>query len=295
MKKKFTRGGGVPLVLSIIALLISLAASFQEYLARFIYNLAPFENDVDKVFVSSVTGYFTLERDSVSVINLCTEKAFILTIISFMAFLVFVSSAKKKKIVAGEAWLIITSAAACLIEPVIYMTYFFSNNLQSGFSADLDGVKFRTFYGFLIYALPILTSLLLMIAGLVILCRLARESAVTIEQAKDAAETVQEFSQMPAAPFATVNDQLNQKFEQPVQPAVDTAPAAPVMEEAAVINAESPAEEAAPAEEAVEAPAETVETEAIIQTGETATFCPNCGNKLNANAKFCPNCGTKMN
>lgn len=292
MKKKFTRGGGVPLVLSIIALLISLAASFQEYLARFIYNLAPFENDVDKVFVSSVTGYFTLERDSVSVINLCTEKAFILTIISFMAFLVFVSSAKKKKIVAGEAWLIITSAAACLIEPVIYMTYFFSNNLQSGFSADLDGVKFRTFYGFLIYALPILTSLLLMIAGLVILCRLARESAVTIEQAKDAAETVQQFSQMPAAPFATVNDQLSQKFEQPAQPAVDTAP---VMEEAAVINAESPAEEAAPVEEAVEAPAETVETEAIIQTGETATFCPNCGNKLNANAKFCPNCGTKMN
>lgn len=292
MKKKFTRGGGVPLVLSIIALIISLAASFQEYLARFIYNLAPFENDVDKVFVSSVTGYFTLERDSVSVINLCTEKAFILTIISFMAFLVFVSSAKKKKIVAGEAWLIITSAAACLIEPVIYMTYFFSNNLQSGFSADLDGVKFRTFYGFLIYALPILTSLLLMIAGLVILCRLARESAVTIEQAKDAAETVQEFSQMPAAPFATVNDQLSQKFEQPAQPAVDTAP---VMEEAAVINAESPAEETAPAEEAAEAPAETVETEAIIQTGETATFCPNCGNKLNANAKFCPNCGTKMN
>ena len=278
MKKKFTRGGGAPLVLSIIALIFALAASFQEYLARFIYNIAPFDSDVEKVFLSNVAGYFTMERDSVSVITMYTEKAFIMAVIAFAAFLLFATSANKKKIVAGEAWLIIAASAACLIEPVMYMSYFFSNNLQAGFSDDLDGVKFRTMYGFLIYALPILVSALLMVASLIVLVRLAKEEKVDISGV--AAQPAEQIE--PSAVFAKPSE-LAQEEMPPVQPAEETTTEeTPAAEE--VPTAEEPKEEEMPAvQPVIEAAAESAQ----------AVFCANCGNKLDPNAKFCNNCGAK--
>lgn len=284
-KKKFTRGGGAPLVLSIIALIVALAASFQEYLARFIYNIAPFDSDVEKVFLSNVAGYFTMERDSVSVITMYTEKAFIMAVIAFAAFLLFATSAHKKKIVAGEAWLIIAASAACLIEPVMYMSYFFSNNLQAGFSDDLDGVKFRTMYGFLIYALPILVSALLMLASLIVLVRLAKEEKVDLSGAARPAEPIEPAPVV----FPTVSEQLdNSVFARPAQPTQEEMPSVQPVEEAAaaeeILAAEEPkAEEMPSVQPVIEAVEESVQ----------AVFCANCGNKLDPNAKFCNNCGAK--
>lgn len=288
MKKKFTRGGGAPLVLSLIALIVALAASFQEYLARFIYNIAPFDSDVEKVFLSNVAGYFTMERDSVSVITMYTEKAFIMAVIAFAAFVLFASSASKKKIVAGEAWLIIAASAACLIEPVMYMSYFFSNNLQAGFSDDLDGVKFRTMYGFLIYALPILVSALLMLASLIVLVRLAKEDAVSLSGG-ETAKPAEPLELSAPVVFPTVSEQLdNSVFARPAQPAQEEMPSVQPVEEAAA------AEEIPTAEEpkAEEMPSVQPVIEAVEESVQ-AVFCANCGNKLDPNAKFCNNCGAK--
>lgn len=297
MKKKFTRGGGAPLVLSIIALIVALAASFQEYLARFIYNIAPFDSDVEKVFLSNVAGYFTMERDSVSVITMYTEKAFIMAVIAFAAFLLFATSAKKKKIVAGEAWLIIAASAACLIEPVMYMSYFFTNNLQAGFSDDLDGVKFRTMYGFLIYALPILVSALLMLASLIVLVRLAKEEKVDLSGV--AVRPAQPIEPVPVV-FPTVSEQLdNTVFSKPAEPAQEEMPSVQPVEEAATIEERPVAEEEPKAEEmpAAEEPKaeEMPAVQPVIEAAESvqAVFCANCGNKLDPNAKFCNNCGAK--
>lgn len=292
MKKKFTRGGGAPLVLSLIALIVALAASFQEYLARFIYNIAPFDSDVEKVFLSNIAGYFTMERDSVSVIMMYTEKAFIMAVIAFAAFVLFASSANKKKIVAAEAWLIIAASAACLIEPVMYMSYFFSNNLQAGFSADLDGVKFRTMYGFLIYALPILVSALLILASLVVLVRLAKEEKVDISGAARPAEPIE-----PSAPvvFPTVSEQLdNSVFARPTEPTQEEMLSAqPTQDQNPTV--EIPAVDEEP--EAEEPKAEEMPSvQPVIETAAESTqavFCANCGNKLDPNAKFCNNCGAK--
>ena len=298
MKKKFTRGGGAPLVLSIIALIVALAASFQEYLARFIYNIAPFDSDVEKVFLSNVAGYFTMERDSVSVITMYTEKAFIMAVIAFAAFLLFATSAKKKKIVAGEAWLIIAASAACLIEPVMYMSYFFSNNLQAGFSDDLDGVKFRTMYGFLIYALPILVSALLMLASLIVLVRLAKEEKVDISGV--AAQPAQPQETSAPVVFPTVSEQLdNTVFARASQPSQEEMPSVQPVEEAATIeerpvSKEEPKAEEMPAAEEPKAE-EMPAVQPVIEAAESvqAVFCANCGNKLDPNAKFCNNCGAK--
>ena len=299
MKKKFTRGGGAPLVLSLIALIVALAASFQEYLARFIYNIAPFDSDVEKVFLSNVAGYFTMERDSVSVITMYTEKAFIMAVIAFAAFVLFASSARKKKIVAGEAWLIIAASAACLIEPVMYMSYFFSNNLQAGFSDDLDGVKFRTMYGFLIYALPVLVSALLMLASLIVLVRLAKEEKVSLSGGETANPAQ---PQEPSAPvvFPTVSEQLdNSVFARPVEPMQEEMPSVQPVEEAATTEETPAAEEEPKAEEmptAEEPKAEEMPAvQPVIEVAESvqAVFCANCGNKLDPNAKFCNNCGAK--
>ena len=292
MKKKFTRGGGAPLVLSIIALIFALAASFQEYLARFIYNIAPFDSDVEKVFLSNVAGYFTMERDSVSVITMYTEKAFIMAVIAFAAFLLFATSANKKKIVAGEAWLIIAASAACLIEPVMYMSYFFSNNLQAGFSDDLDGVKFRTMYGFLIYALPILVSALLMAASLIVLVRLAKEEKVDISGV--AAQPAEQIE--PSAPvvFPTVSEQLdNTVFAKPSELAQEEMP--PVQPAEETTTEETPAAEEVPTAEEPKADEEPSVQPVIEAAAEStqAVFCANCGNKLDPNAKFCNNCGAK--
>lgn len=311
MKKKLTHGGGAPMVLSLVALIVALAASFQEYLARWIYNLA-FDGETDKVFVSDVIGYFTMERDSVSVISLYTEKAFILAIVAFAAFVTFAAacSKRKKKIVAAQAWTLILTSAACCIEPVIYMIYFFSNNLQENFSAESDGVRFRSFYGFLIYALPLLVALLLIIAALIILARLAKETAVSTDTAQcggaPAADGFGGYQTQPAAPVIANTDSRFAKAEQmpeavippvqqtaPVSDAVWTPPA-----ENADVEAFAPAADTAQTETTADtAPAADAAAgdavEAVVPEAGKAVFCHNCGKQLDPSAKFCNVCGTK--
>ncbi len=282
--KKLTHGGGVPMVLSLIALILSLVASFQEYLFRFIYNIA-FDADAEKVFVSNIIGYFTMTKNDVPVISMYTEKAFILAIISLAAFLIFVLSGKKKTIVGGEAIMLIASAGACLIEPVMYVINFLTGDMKSGLSADNDGERFRCFYGLLIYVLPMVISVLLIVAGLVILGRVAAEKN-KVEVARKGA-----VAPVVAAPA----------FAQPMQPqmaqnsvAMDEI-AVPEVEPVIAQQAEEKFEEAAQQAQQV---AETfeekaAEVEAVIEDAPKVVFCATCGNQLDPNAKFCNNCGTK--
>lgn len=293
MKKKFTRGGGAPLVLTVIALIISLAAVFEEYIARFIYNLAFKDSKADKVFISSIIGFFTMERNSVSVIRVYTEKAFIIALVAFAAFMILVTSARKKKIVGGEAWMMIISAAACAIEPVIYMMQFFSNGLHKNFSDSNDGVRFRSFYGFLIYALPLIATFLLVLAGFILLIRLAREKSVVISTEDP----------------DTAGDDSNAAYDDTYAPSFMPQTEA-VMPEAVMPQSDEPAAADIVPEPEPEIPQVTpiVETEAVADVPEEETqpeplithepakvFCANCGNQLDPAAKFCNNCGAKRN
>lgn len=294
MKKRFTRGGGAPLVLTVIALIISLTAAFEEYIARFIYNLAFKDNKADKVFVSSIIGFFTMERNSVSVIRVYTEKAFIIALVAFAAFLVLAASARKKKIVSGEAWMMIISAAACAIEPVIYMIHFFSNSLYKNFSDSNDGVRFRSFYGFLIYALPLIAAFLLVLAGFILLIRLAREKAVEISSEEPAAAGDDNND-------TAADDTYAAAFMPQTEPVMPEAAIPPQSDEPAFAAADEPKAEpeipqAAPAAEeaAAEEPAEEeTQPEPLITHEPEKVFCASCGNQLDPAAKFCNNCGAK--
>ncbi len=290
--KKLTHGGGVPAVLSIIALVLSLIASFQEYFCRFIYNLA-FDGDTDKVFVESILGYFTMDRNDVNVITLYTEKAFILAVVSLMAVLMFVLSGKKKTIVIGQAWTLAATAGVCLIEPVIYLVNFFSGDIKDGLSSDNDGVVFRTIYGLLIYALPAIVSLLLIISAIIILCRIGAEQNKVEVARKGLAPAVAGVAPVVAPAFPTNEMPVAPVFENPVIPqatqpenimpeAVIPQNYAPIVEEAV----RETVEEVAPQPEA---PA----IEPVIDDTPMSMFCANCGNPLDVNAKFCNNCGTR--
>ena len=296
--KKMTHGGGVPVVLSIVALVLSLVASFQEYLLRFIYNTA-FDAETEKVFVESIIGYFEMNRNGVQVISLFTEKAFILAIISLIAVVIFASSGKKKTIVSGQGIMLIGTAAACLIEPVIYLINFFGSDMKDGFSSDNDGEKFRCFYGLLIYALPALIAILLIVAGLVILCRIGAEKN-KVEVARKPGKAVAAA----AAPVAAVAaaPQEAQQMQEAAYPTDFFQQAAPVQEEVQqkADEAESFFEDKAQetvgifeekAQEVQESAEQTVEP--VIEEAVQQVFCPNCGQQLSANAKFCNNCGAK--
>lgn len=304
--KKLTHGGGVPVVLSLIALILSLVASFQEYLFRFIYNLA-FDADTEKVFVSNIIGYFTMTKNDVPVISMYTEKAFILAIISLAAFLIFVLSGKKKTIVGGEAIMLIASAGACLIEPTMYIINFITGDMKSGLSADNDGERFRCFYGLLIYALPVIISLLLIVAALVILIRVAAEKnkvevarkGVAAAAASVAAPAVAPVIAEPAAGNAAMMEEI--AAPQEIKPAAQQN-YQPVLEEAqpVVENASQQAQETAGVfEEKAQQAQETVgvfeekAAQAVIEDAPQTVFCATCGKQLDANAKFCNNCGTK--
>lgn len=285
--KKLTHGGGAPMVLSLIALIISLVASFQEYLFRFIYNLA-FDAEAEKVFVDSVAGYFTMTRNDVSVISMYSEKAFILAIISLAAFLIFALSGKKKTIVGGEAVMLIASSAACLIEPVMYLVNFFAGDMKDGLSSDNDGERFRCFYGLLIYALPVIVAFLLIVAALIILCRVAAEK----NKVEVARKTVNASPIAAAAVAAPVFAEPT--FAQPSFPqqsgVMDEITAVPVAE--SVTETEEAAPEMPIAEEAVSQVSEPI-AQAVIEEAPKSVFCATCGQQLDPNAKFCNNCGTK--
>lgn len=292
MKKKFTRGGGAPLVLTVIALIISLIAAFEEFIARAVYNAA-FDTKTDKVFLSDIIGFFTMDRNSVSVIRIYTEKAFILALVAFISFIVLAASARKKKIVSGEAWMMMITSAACAIEPVIYMTYFFSNDIYKNFSDSNDGVRFRSFYGFLIYALPLLAAFLLCLAGFILLIRLAKEKAVYIndETAEITAESVTaadtETAYVPPMSDSIFRPQAEAVMPEAVLP-VQTAPEAEAAPETSEENTSEP-------EEILQTvPAETAqEPEPVITYEAEKVFCGNCGQQLDPAAKFCNNCGAK--
>ena len=305
MKKKLTYGGGAPLVLSVIALVLALGAAFQEYLARFIYNLM-FDSDAEKIFVNNVAGFFTRTKNSVSVISLYTEKAFILVLVSLVVTLVLLGAKSKKKIVAGEAWITMITAAACAIEPIMYICYFFSSDFKDGFTADSDGVRFRCFYGFLIYALPMIICVLLFFAGLILAVRLGRETfSVEIEERikTPAAPDLSGFAAAPVAPafIPDVNNSAN--VNNAYTPAPQPVPA-PVMEEA--VYPQQPAAEAvievandvaSPAAEETAAEAVQAEPEVdpiITEEAPKAAFCNVCGQELAYGAKFCKNCGAKQ-
>ncbi len=283
MKKKLTRGGGTPMILALIATVLGAIASFQEYIGRFVYNLA-FDGDTDKIFVSDVIGYFTMERNSVNVISLYTEKAFILTLVALTAFITFAAASKKRKLVAGQAWALIITSAACCIEPVLYMNYFFSNKLTEGFSDSNDGVRFRTFYGFLIYALPIVISVLLSVAALIVLIRLTKEVGVDVGREKVPAGTSYQSrinASVPEVPAEMPRAAAPENYEEILaQPAVQQMP-------------EAVAEQMPAAEEIAEAGAEETVVEAIIPDAPSVTYCASCGQQLDPAAKFCNNCGAK--
>lgn len=302
--KKMTHGGGVPVVLSIVALVLALVASFQEYLLRFIYNTA-FDAETEKVFVESIIGYFEMNRNGVQVISLFTEKAFILAIISLIAVVIFASSGKKKTIVSGQGIMLIGTAAACLIEPVIYLINFFGSDMKDGFSSDNDGEKFRCFYGLLIYALPALISILLIVAGLVILCRIGAEKnkvEVARKPGKAVAAAAAPVAAVAAAPVIAAAPQEAQQMQEAAYPADFFQQAAPVQEavQQKADEAESFFEDKAQetvgifeekAQEVQESAEQTVEP--VIEDVVQQVFCPNCGQQLSANAKFCNNCGAK--
>lgn len=303
--KKLTHGGGAPVVLSVLALVLSLIASFQEYLCRFIYNLA-FDGDTDKVFVESILGYFTMNRNDVNVITLYTEKAFILAVISFMAVLMFALSGKKKTIVIGQAWTLAATAGACLIEPVIYLVNFFSGDIKDGLSADNDGVVFRTTYGLLIYALPAVVCLLLIIAAIIILCRIgAEQNKVEVARKGTAPASVAVPATAPVVTPAFPTNEMPSvsAFESPVIP--QAAQPENAMPDVVVPQNYAPiADESAPQEDIAEAAAqeiaedvapiqETPAYEPVIDDAPKSLFCATCGNPLDANAKFCNNCGTR--
>ncbi len=313
--KKMTHGGGAPVVLSIIALVLGLVASFQEYIFRFIYNTA-FDADSEKVFVNSVIGYFEMNRNDVRVISMFAEKAFIVTIIALIAVVIFASSGKKKTVVSGQAIMLMGVSAACLIEPAVYLINFFSSDMKDGLSSDNDGIVFRTIYSLAMYALPVLVVLLLVIAGLIILCRIAAEQnkvevaskpAKTKNVTLDASNPIMPGIAGVAVGGSFVSDAVNEAPQ--MQDVVATPeyqqaaePVQPVVEENASVFGELEAveesveetvsvfEQQAPVvEEVQEAVVEPVIEEAVPQT----VFCANCGQQLAGNAKFCNNCGAR--
>lgn len=296
--KKLTHGGGVPMILSLIALILSLVASFQEYLFRFIYNIA-FDADAEKIFVGNIAGYFTMTKNDVPVISMYTEKAFILAIISLAAFLIFVLSGKKKTIVGGEAIMLIAASGACLIEPVMYVINFLSGDMKDGLSSSNDGERFRCFYGLLIYALPMLISVLLIVAGLIILGRVAAEkNKVEVARKGAVAAVAAPVFAQPMQPQMAQNGAA--MMDEIAVPAVEPVVAQQADETFAMFE-EKAAEAEAVIEEKVQQADETVgmfeekaaEVEAVIEEAPKAVFCATCGNQLDPNAKFCNNCGTK--
>lgn len=290
LKKKLTYGGGFPLVMSILALVLSIVAAAQEYIFRFAYN-ALFDEERDKVFVKSVIGYFTMEKDSVSVIRLYTEKAFILAIISFVVLVVLMSARKKKKLGGAEAGFMIFAGIACAIEPVMYIAHFFSNGVKDGLSDDNDGARFRCLYGLVMYALPLLICVFLIIIGLAIAIRLGHESFAVELEVHNKPEVLGEAPVMPVQDdFVPLN--ITPTQEHPVAPVAESF-AQPVNNSFTAVAEPAPVIPEAIREQPSEPVVEQI-VEPVIENKPTVTICPMCGKELALGAKFCKFCGAKI-
>ena len=277
--KKLTESGGAACVLTFIALLLSCAGVLTEYIGVSIYN---------QYYITRKSSIFA--ADFISFVDVY-EKPIILTLVTFVLFIVLFVSRRKKKTGGEIPAIMLICSIAFAVKPICDIAQMISTG---EFSATMryasDGDKFRAVLNLSISALPLVSCFLLLIAGLVLCTRLAGEDfTVSVPMTKRMAVTPAQ-TQTPA-PQNAVEPKFEYGHSNYIEPDVadnykknnGAEPVNAVISDAKPDNNENLTSDDNSAEDNTAVAVETAENEELT--------CSVCGSKSPFGSKFCKKCG----
>lgn len=277
MKKKLTNTKGFPLVMVIIAFLLSALSVLQEFIAINVY----------KSFFDNPTYNYVLTSNKMEFFNVYNS-AMVLFVLSFIIMVVFVAGAKKKTIGYKEGVLVAFSSIAIAVPIVLEFIYFLKTITFKSISNMGDGGKFRTYNELISYCVPLLVCLFLLLAGFGLIIKVKSSKAYV--QIID--ETPEPVINQPSA--------LN-PLETNEQKVFDQA-AAPAMAHGGLTdsnNSEMIKTVIKPEKSQIKQQSDDASVETDIKESQNAVLhnikCSGCGKDLPAGIKFCRYCGVKIN
>lgn len=263
MKIKLTSTRGFPLVMMVIAFLISAVAAAQEFIAKEIY---------DNVFENPNRDYVLLENNG-SFFDIYGFSAFMF-VFTFFAMILYAAGAGKPSVGAKTGILTMFAGLSAMVVPVLNFAVKLDSGIfdLTGFS---DGDIFRRANLMITYLAPGLAAFLVFLAGLGLAIKAGGSKAVVF--------TAQTAQPVTVAQPAKAEPEIKVIPAESAVPA--SAPVTPVIQASDEAVIQSPQPEVNPQPEVK--PASEAQT--------SADFCPACGTEIRPGTKFCRNCGAKIN
>lgn len=252
-KKKLTNSGTGVCVLTFIAFIFALIGSLEEFIGVFIYNIK-FSDELRKLFAYDFTTYLNIYERHLS-----------LAVISLIFFIIFCVSKRKKSVGYGIAIASVVIPIVYSTVPIINLVTAIKNDyFMDYFDSGLDETTFTFYAQLAFYVILLIACFFMLIAGLVLCCKLAGEKFTVdvpyVQKAENVQPVVQaQYVQMPSA---------------------DTGYAAMGNTNTVSVN-----------EEQTNIPSFD---DVIKSDNSTMETCPNCGAELKSHAKFCSVCGQKI-
>lgn len=292
-RKKLTYAGGSLCVLSFIAFILSLCAALIEPVGTMVYNNV-FVREIDHLEANSVPSY-------VYGYGIAAMAA----VYSVTVFLTCARAKSKKKLDGAFAGTLITvSLVLGAMSGIMTFSSISAGTLSNALKYGYDNDVFVAALLLAKDALPLISSFLLFIGGLVLAGRLMGE-----DFAADIPYARKPQMQSGAVPMPAMQD--GQPIPQPyIQPDLDQFRkpdnAEPVMaqvdnsrnsknETAVPDQIQQPQPQQKPFDEnAQSAEIAEPETEKAADEADGLLKCPHCGSELKAGAKFCSVCGNRL-
>lgn len=166
--KKLTNANGLVRVLSIIAFILGLIAVLIEPLGKVLYN-AIFTKKIDYLLVRDFKRYL-----------IAFQNSYVLLALTLILIIAAFSSKKKKNIGQGFGSILVVVPVCVALYPFIEMIDMLKSTGFKNYMKGADNLKFYALSGLFVYLLVIVVAFLLMICGVILLARAARENPTEV-------------------------------------------------------------------------------------------------------------------
>ncbi len=285
-RKKLTNGGGGVFTLTLFAALFSCAAAAGDFIAAAVYN-GFYSNHINNLYAGGVEEYIQVYQYPI-----------VMAAFAFVMFIWAASAIKAKRLGREFGFMgIFVNAAVCMMPVYKTVDQVMKSETKDTFKNGLDGDKFRMAVKLMINGLPVISGLLILLAGIAVLARISHESPVVISKGSRS-ENIPD----PKA-FGLNNDIKANPNARPT--AVNAEPAQSYAPKAKAEAKPQPVTEPAPEPKPQPKPAPKAEPvkaeikaepkkEAAPRSKPKIILCPGCGEIVQSDEFFCSNCGKKI-
>lgn len=164
MKKKLTYGDGVPLALSVFAVILSAAALFSEFIGRAVFNYF-FESE--RTYILSAGKYMFFQNYG---------RALTAFVLSIAFCFILLKSRKKKCVGSSECWVVMLASLSLGAYSFVQLGHELKTDSFLDFAGLNDTELFISLFKYCVEAFTILPAVFLILSSLTMFARLSAET-----------------------------------------------------------------------------------------------------------------------